>query len=187
MQWPKSDTKYINLLQKIIVENSVTMIVALGSPRNSARKNLLSSRMYWSDLGTTCKNKNKSEPRSENYDMYEVSGILGKHSCDIFHLKNWPDMDIPSHKEMSVFEFVFKKIEAIENVNQRVIIHCWAGVGRSGTFRLLYRAWKRKFNSSHLVEEFIKQRSLRKETIQTRTQYNFLQRYVHILEKSTNN
>merc|ERR1712130_406223 len=65
-----------------------------------------------------------------------------------------------------------------ESKGNRILIHCRAGVGRSGTFRLMYKCWKGEISPVNLIEHVNAQRARRMWTVQTADQYNFLKKFV---------
>jgi hypothetical protein len=78
---------------------------------------------------------------------------------------------------------LFEKIRDAENSGKKILVHCRAGVGRSGTLRLMYKAWKKELTTDGLVSAMNTQRALRKYAVQTKLQYIFLQDYIRTSEE----
>lgn len=136
---------------------------------------------YWKKLG-----ENYIESKNEYYTVREVVGIPPKsYACSLYQFKKWSDKGLPTQLNTG-FEQLFNQIKQKEKENKRIIIHCRSGVGKSGTLRLMYKAWKKEISSDNLLDEVIAQRALRMYTVQTQTQYNFLQAYVRSVELKKN-
>lgn len=176
MQWPMPGIPYNNLLRNVITKNNVGMIIALGKQEKHQRKEMIS---YWKQLGKTF-----TETNGEYCIIREITDIPpNNHSCTLYQLPEWPDRGSPT-QHRAAFDFLFEKIAEIERSRKRVLIHCRAGVGRSGTLRLMYKAWKKELNSDSLGAALHNQRALRMWTVQTQLQYNFLQYYVRNLQNT---
>lgn len=178
MQWPMPGTEYNEVLRQVITKNNVGMIVALGKQEQNQRVEMIS---YWDTIGET-------KPELVKKELCEIRTVTDvpptNHTVTIYQFPSWPDRGKPSDKHLEVFEFLFQEIKKMEDAGQRVIVHCRAGVGRSGSMRLMYKAWLGldKLNSDGLVEAMNTQRALRMWAVQTQVQYNFIQSYIRRLE-----
>eukprot|EP00463_Aulacantha_scolymantha_P002937 TRINITY_DN3693_c0_g1_i1.p1 TRINITY_DN3693_c0_g1~~TRINITY_DN3693_c0_g1_i1.p1 ORF type:complete len:169 (-),score=27.60 TRINITY_DN3693_c0_g1_i1:27-533(-) len=146
MQWPMSGEFYMELLRNIITENNVGMIIALGGQDPNARAEMVS---YWETLGTDFKQKS-----IDHFIIREITGIRpNDNNCSAYQYLSWPDKTSPTESKTD-FDILFREIELHEKAGKKILIHCRAGVGRSGTLRLMYKAWKREFNIQGLVSAF---------------------------------
>lgn len=170
MQWPMPQPHYMKCLQQIITENNVGMIVALGEQNKGERIPMVS---YWETLGTAYREK-----VYEGFIIRMVTGIPPHNaSCIALQFPSWRDYDSPN-KHKFCFDALFNRIKQVENARKRILLHCRAGCGRSGTLRLMYKAWKKELYPKDLLSALNTQRALRMWTIQTRAQYNFLYDYI---------
>merc|ERR1712130_878074 len=136
---------------------------------------------YWETLGT------KYTENSEGpFMIYTVEGISPGVGLTIYQYKKWPDHDAPTTEDNKEFNQLFEKIKEFEMAGKKIIFHCRAGVGRSGTLRLMYLAWKKEISTSDLPYALNYSRALRMYTVQTQSQYNFLQEYVRAMDQSKN-
>ncbi len=82
--------------------------------------------------------KNKDESlQTESIKIYQIN-IEDKlhsksHQIIIFHYNNWPDMNVPSHINL-IYQYIYLIfINIFNSSNKNVLIHCSAGIGRTGT------------------------------------------------------
>ena len=98
-----------------------------------------------------------------------------------FHFTAWPDHDVPVlHDELLLF--VEKVQEGIIEPDSPILVHCSAGVGRSGTFLSLFNLssaikQRKSICIYNLVHEM---REHRPQMVQTFAQYKFI--YLSVLE-----
>ena len=72
------------------------------------------------------------------YDI--VVEYVFSHFCDQFHYIGWPDFGAPATTHsIIVLAKAVRKIVASKNTNVKILVHCSAGVGRTGTFIALYQ------------------------------------------------
>jgi protein tyrosine phosphatase len=117
------------------------------------------------------------------------------------HFIGWPDYGVPNIKNGNVFDHF---IEIIEKVDEKrrgspVVVHCSAGVGRTGTFIAMYFLYKEimgqikenknknknkneiVFNVFNLVRKI---KEMRLHMVQVFEQYKFIYDFVvHVLKK----
>ena len=98
-----------------------------------------------------------------------------------FHFTAWPDHDVPSlHDEL--LQFIGYVQDNITQSETPILVHCSAGVGRTGTFITLFNLRaailrRQPISIYHLVHEM---REHRPHMVQTYRQYKFI--YLAVLE-----
>ncbi|KAI6650359.1 hypothetical protein LOD99_6036 [Oopsacas minuta] len=98
-----------------------------------------------------------------------------------FHFTAWPDHDVPTTFK-DILEFVNIVKSSILNAEKPIVVHCSAGVGRTGTFLTLFNLLEAIQNQQpisiyRVVHEM---REHRPQMVQTFRQYKFI--YLSILE-----
>lgn len=104
-----------------------------------------------------------------------------------FYLKKWPDHGCPTDP-MNLITFIRKvKAEKIPSYSP-IVVHCSAGVGRTGTFIGLDIIMQRLKNESkiNIYETVKKLRFQRMKMVQTLAQYTFLYTCAYELVKHKN-
>ena len=112
------------------------------------------------------------------------------------HCTEWKDKDVPDIGNGQVFAQFIEAFECInrnskgqlDNENFPVVVHCSAGVGRTGTFIAMYYLYKEimelkngniiKFSIFNLVRKL---KEMRAYLVQTDEQYLFLYKFVQYL------
>ena len=128
------------------------------------------------------KNKEKNDERT----VYQI------------HFTAWPDHGIPDISGGTVFQVfceINQKVDEFNNGNNPIIVHCSAGVGRTGTFVSMYLLEKEideqikakkeyiRFNIFNLVRKI---KEMRIYMVQELVQYEFIYAYVRYLLESKN-
>ena len=98
-----------------------------------------------------------------------------------FHFTAWPDHDVPTVFN-DLLQFVNIVKQSILNVNDPILVHCSAGVGRTGTFITIFNLLQQVQNQQpisiyRIVDEM---RAHCPQMVQTFHQYKFL--YLSVLE-----
>ena len=102
----------------------------------------------------------------------------------------WPDNGIPNISNGKIFEVFNEMIKSVDlyRENCPIVVHCSAGVGRTGTFICIYclnkeirrqideNAKEIQFNIFNLVRKL---KEMRLFSVQTYLQYVFIYQYVH--------
>ena len=144
------------------------------------------------------KDKNKDETSiTESIKIYtvEINDKLNykKHIINVYRYDNWPDKNIPDNYNL-IYRYVHMIFTILQNsTNKKVLIHCSAGVGRTGTLIICIELLK-YINDNILnlktfekikdfkIEEIYKVilnkiiylRQYRPLTVQTLTQFNLI-------------
>ena len=112
------------------------------------------------------------------------------------HFTEWKDKDVPEEeydKFIEAFDAIDRGRKDKNNKDTPVVVHCSAGVGRTGTFIAMYYLYKEiggqikenqneiKFSIFNLVRKL---KEMRAYLVQTEEQYLFLYKFVqHLLKK----
>ena len=111
------------------------------------------------------------------------------------HFTEWKDKDVPEEefdKFIDAFECIDRGRKNKNNQDTPVVVHCSAGVGRTGTFISMYYLYKEilrqikqnkneiKFSIFNLVRKL---KEMRAYLVQTEDQYVFLYKFVHYFLK----
>ena len=113
------------------------------------------------------------------------------------HFNGWPDHGVPDVSDGKVFDSFNEMIELVDKYreNKPVVVHCSAGVGRTGTFITMYVLNKEirkqidenvkeiKFSIFNLVRKL---KEMRLYSVQTQQQYIFIHQYVRYFLKNNN-
>ncbi|MCI4374431.1 hypothetical protein PGIGA_G00006050 [Pangasianodon gigas] len=145
-------------------------------------------QMYFSDTGFVVTLVSEDVESYYTTRVLELQNIKTGERRDIyhFHFTTWPDFGVPE-SPASFLNFLFKVRESgsLEPENGPAVVHCSAGIGRSGTFSLvdtcLVLMDKRKDASSVDVQKvLLDMREYRMGLIQTPNQLRFS--YMAIME-----
>ena len=106
--------------------------------------------------------------------------------------RNWPDHDAPNFPEFKKFitklyENIYANEYNFNNDDDTIIIHCSAGVGRSGTILIILQL-ERQFkntnimiNEKDIIDSIRIARTYRNWLVQTKKQYKFICNYFNII------
>ena len=106
------------------------------------------------------------------------------------HFTTWPDHGVPDKDQMDQFDtMIGETLKVLRNQSEQgVLVHCSAGVGRTGTFLALvhliatFEEQKLQGNASEItLSPFSTVRRLREQRlyqVQTEAQYRFIYRYL---------
>ena len=141
----------------------------------------------------------------ETRDMYNVREIelfKGKNGekRTIFqiHYTNWPDKEVPETEDLQIFSKINQLVDRLNksDTKQPIIVHCSAGVGRTGTFISMYLLEKEiekqikdncpiiRFNIFNLVRKL---KEMRMYMVQTVVQYQLIYNFASYLLDKLNN
>ena len=140
--------------------------------------------------------------KEEKFDMYLIRTLKLKNFekkderiVYQFHFIGWPDHGAPDISNGEVFEIfceINKKVDELNKGKDPIIVHCSAGVGRTGTFVSMYLLEKEiikqikykfdfiRFNIFNLVRKI---KEMRMYMVQSPPQYEFIYSFVkHLLD-----
>lgn len=117
-----------------------------------------------------------------------VKNIPTGESRTIHHFQyvEWPDHGLPI--STAKFREMLHKVDEVNKDSGPIVVHCSAGIGRTGTFCAVHSTIRRLRNgttSINLPELILQLRSERAGMVQTRDQYEFC--YMAILEEIEEN
>ena len=195
-QGPKKET--IEDFWTMVEELDSNVIVMLCKLFEGGRKKC---ENYWD---AKMKNYEIKTIKEEEYNMYVIRHFNLKNNKTKkekkvyqIHFMGWPDHGIPDTSKNTVFDVfneINQKVDELNIGNKPIIVHCSAGVGRTGTFISMYLLEKEimkqindkkkeiRFNVFNLVRKI---KEMRMYMVQTQIQYQFVYLYVrYLLEKN---
>lgn len=103
-------------------------------------------------------------------------------SKTVYHIifKKWKDFDIPTEKDMKRLLSLVEILETDTTRDCRMIVHCKAGIGRTGTFIMIHHILKKikKGESINFLEVVREMRKARVGMVQTKKQFAFTKLFV---------
>ena len=191
-QGPKKET--IEDFWRMIDEHKCNIIIMLCKEFEGGREKCA---RYW-DNNIKMENYTIMLKSEENKDQYIIRDILLRNKNNQeriikqIHYTGWPDHGVPDIQNGKVFD-VFSEI--IEKTDQYkgdgpIVVHCSAGVGRTGTYISMYYLEKEikkqikdnvkeiKFSIFNLVRKL---KEMRLYLVQTCEQYLFIYQFVYYL------
>ena len=157
---------------------------------------------YWNDKNEMKKYKidllseEKVEINSSNHIMLRKIKLTNNDSKEEkevtqLHYEEWPDHGVPDiNQTFELFEYMIKKVDELKG-DAPGVVHCSAGVGRTGTFISIYSLYKEitdQISNDKLYEikfsifNFVRKlKEMRLFMVQTAEQYKFIYRFVDIL------
>lgn len=165
----------------LIWQENVTTIVMLTNLIEGTKKKC---EKYWPDLLTeSVFGKTKVLLLSENAYAYyvvrkmKVTSVETKSSRTVtqFHYTQWPDHGVPDPLSLVVFHKHVKRSVGKQN-SLPILVHCSAGIGRTGTFIGLDALHQQGLETGHVtVEDYVRRmREDRMNMVQNVEQYIFL-------------
>lgn len=153
---------------------------------------------YWSEANKMnnyiIKGENKSAQKYYIMRQFKLINISKKIERIIHHIQfiDWPDHDVPDIEGGTIFETFINLIKIVDSLkgDEPVVVHCSAGVGRTGTFISIYYLFKeikRQIDENQKEIQFSifnfvrKLKEMRILSVQTLFQYYFIHQFVHYI------
>ncbi|XP_067684841.1 receptor-type tyrosine-protein phosphatase epsilon-like [Haliotis asinina] len=162
---------------RMVWQEDVTQIVMLTRLMEMNKKKC---EQYWPDGGESktygsCKVTNKNVSTRADYTvskfLVENSGV--ERTVTHYHFTSWPDHDVPSASALVSF---WRLVKRGHKQRGPMLVHCSAGVGRTGTFIALDYLMD-EAESKHSINVYMcvgKMRLNRMNMVQTVRQYQFV-------------
>ena len=195
-----------DLFLKMLIDNNIKLIcIPIKYEMNR------SVRWFPNEIGkiTTYKYKDRAVPEREcNYKLECTSkevinapeDLIKEETINIYNIKitdnlqtkeyyitiieydNWPDMAIPTQREL-FYNYIYKIYDTITTLNlDKILVHCSAGVGRTGTVITCIELLKYFFANKDsrndyslnkfIIDTIITMRSSRPQMVQRPDQFN---------------
>jgi len=167
----------------MIWQENISIIVMTTNIRESG---MIKCHSYWPTEPKAHLNIGLYEIQNEKFDKYDSFVITTlilkkKNHSDIrtiyhAHYLKWPDHGIPSGtKDALLF---LEKVDYLKNLTKTdapILLHCSAGIGRTGTFCAIDIGIKRYLNEKRIdiPSTVVKMRYERADSVQTEDQYLF--------------
>jgi len=196
-QGPKQET--IEDFWTMVYDYNSNVIVMLCKLFEGGRKKC---ENYWE---AKMKNFEVTIEKEEKFNMYlirtfKLKNLVKKDERIVFqfHFIGWPDHGVPDISDGKVFEIfceINKKVDEYNKEKSPIIVHCSAGVGRTGTFVSMYLLEKEimkqindkcefiRFNIFNLVRKI---KEMRMYMVQAPPQYEFIYSFVRYLLDTKN-
>jgi len=181
---------------RMVWENDCALIIMLTKRSEDARETEKCS-LYWpKDVGTTkafgdisITLENKERDKDHHIATRHFKIARGGEERQVTHLQytGWPDHGVPEkHEEFLHLAGLVDKYntkKTTEGKDKPMVVHCSAGIGRSGTFCAIhsYVKYLREYYKEHndlpdinIPKRLIELRKDRPKMIQTKEQYEFV-------------
>ena len=192
-QGPKPET--IEDFWTMVYENNSNVIVMLC---NLTEGGSIKCENYWEKpqmkkFSVEIQNEEKSKMHTIRTLKLKIKEKNEERIINQIHFTAWPDHGIPDISDGKVFQDfceINKKVDEFNTQNNPIIVHCSAGVGRTGTFVSMYLLEKEineqikakkdyiRFNIFNLVRKI---KEMRMYMVQSEVQYEFIYAYVKYL------
>lgn len=190
--------KTIENFWTMIDENECRVIIMLCNEKENGKEKCAK---YW-DKGILMNNyriaiQNKTQKGKYIIREIKLINLSLKKEKIVYqiHFIAWPDHGVPKIEEGKIFNVFVEMINKVDKYKEDnpIVVHCSAGVGRTGTFISMYFLYKEiitqiknneeeiQFNIFNLVRKLKEMRIL---SVQTCIQYEFIYFFVsYLLEK----
>jgi len=183
---------------RMVWENNVETIVMLTKKSEDMRETEKCS-LYWpkmkgestryGDIDVTTTEKKKEKNITFRHFRIQRGDVIKE--CEHIQYTGWPDHGVPSDEDE--FIYLTEKVDEIQKSENPMIVHCSAGIGRSGTFCAIhsYVRYLRHFYKEHndlpdinVPKRLIELRKDRPKMIQTKEQYEFVYKAIYKVFRS---
>ncbi|XP_060581444.1 receptor-type tyrosine-protein phosphatase epsilon-like [Ruditapes philippinarum] len=174
----KTTNHFITFWQMVWYEKSDVIVMLTNLVEPSGMK----CEQYWPEAGAKeiygdiCVNSKRLETFAEyTVREFEISKKQEKRCVIQLHFTAWPDKTVPEDVT-SLIEFRQRVIQTPTDSSGPVIVHCSAGIGRTGTFIALDRLIRegQKTNEINVFECVQNMRQQRIKMVQTLEQYVYI-------------
>ncbi|UJR10206.1 hypothetical protein I4U23_014421 [Adineta vaga] len=168
---------------RMIWQENITIIVMTTNIRESG---MMKCYPYWPLETNECLNSGLYQiqnEKSDKYDSFVITTLLlkKKNHSDIrtiyhAHYLKWPDHGIPSGtKDALLFLEKVEYYKQLMKTTAPILLHCSAGIGRTGTFCAIDIGIKRYLDEKliDIPSTVVKMRHERSGSVQTEDQYLF--------------
>lgn len=168
----------------MIYAKNVKLIIMLCNVQEKGRPKCAK---YWPSKKLSL-NKMTIELSSEEKDTnlvsrkFTLNDNTASREVTQLHFTSWPDHGVPDIDE--VYDDFIRMIEKVDEMDSPVVVHCSAGIGRTGTFMSFYNIHKMLKNSNtisifNIVRKLKEQRRGSVENVlQYKLIYSFLDKYI---------
>ena len=184
----------------MVYENNSNVIVMLCNVMEGGN---IKCENYWEKpqmkkFSVEIQNEEKSKMHTIRTLKLKIKEKNEERIINQIHFTAWPDHGIPDISDGKVFQDfceINQKVDELNNKNNPMIVHCSAGVGRTGTFVSMYLLEKEineqinakkeyiRFNIFNLVRKI---KEMRMYMVQSEVQYEFIYAYVKYLLETKN-
>ncbi|XP_046562318.1 uncharacterized protein LOC124271261 [Haliotis rubra] len=178
-QGPYRPEVVVDFWRMIYQEQSTTIVMVTGTCRGGEGNIHMKCLQYWPENGTSIYGDisvtKETETQLANYSHKTVCSQEGKiHHVHHFHFTSWPDHGVPD--TFALLEFMWRVKVTTRHKTQPIIVHCSAGIGRTGTYIAIESLVDQAAAEGCVdVVSFVSNmRGQRKNMIQTKEQYLFL-------------
>nr|ALA65644.1 protein tyrosine phosphatase receptor type t-like protein [Physocyclus mexicanus] len=168
----------------MVLQENVSQIVTLASIIEEGKVKM---HKYWTDSSANFGGIDVTLQSQHNASDYTVRTFLVENkkthkSQEVkrFHFTQWPDNDIPG---MDSFIEFLKEIRSNSHTMAPTVVHCSAGIGRTGTFILADSVWQKALNTKEVefLQRLYNMRDQRYRLVETEGQYLFAHEAVAVL------
>ncbi|KIH62868.1 Protein-tyrosine phosphatase [Ancylostoma duodenale] len=121
--------------------------------------------------------------KSVELTKIEVSDSSGaQHSVEHFHWTDWPDRGVPNSTTLAIFRML-RKVNRLTPC----VVHCSAGIGRTGTvvgIDMIYRRLERGEKDVSLLKVVTELREMRHGAVQMDAQYLYMHRILLVVAEN---
>lgn len=197
-QGPKKET--IEDFWTMVIEHNSNVIVMLCNEKEGGREKCAP---YWKSgkLKNGYEINTKEIFKTQQYLIREIeikiNNLLTSKKVYQIHFIGWPDHGVPETQDGKIFDVFNEMIKKTDQykLDGPIVVHCSAGVGRTGTFISIYYLQKEiqkqiddkvqviRFSIFNLVRKL---KEMRLYLVQTDSQYYFIYEYVNDYLKKHN-